>query len=268
MNATTPPHRSRIIAIALVSVIVGAALGTYLVFYLPQAGKNAGHGFAVDSNRVVLVKLPGFNYSVGIWDLQMSNSGNTTVYVNYLIRANGNIAYGNSSKLQPSQKSAITACITFPFMKIHTYEVSIFVTNSSGVSSSDYPLTFINSTQTQFSGQFSSSSSLKASAHNSQFRGNLSNWSLMVSNSDSKPIQFLYAELWNSTTLLSVFPFLCAGGYVQQTPHAQALAPGQSVNGSTQLVPIATGEAYKVYVVAFFSDFSEVIQTYEVRPTA
>ncbi|HEV2226854.1 MAG TPA: hypothetical protein VGR56_08660 [Nitrososphaerales archaeon] len=268
MSETPPRQRSKIIAVALVIVIIGAALGAYFVYYLPQAGKTAKHGFTVESNKMVLVKLPGFNYSNGIWELRMSNSGNATAYVNYLIRLNDNIAYGNSSRLQPGQANTVTVCMNFPFLKSITYEVSIIVTNSSGISSSDYPLTFANSTQAQFSGQFSASSTLRASIYNSEFQRNLSDWNLTVSNNDATSIQFIYAELWNSTSLLAIFPLLCAGGYVQQTAHARPLNLGQSVNGSTQQRPVMVGGAYKVYVVAVYSDFSEVIQTYNIRAIA
>ncbi|HEV2139494.1 MAG TPA: hypothetical protein VGR53_11720 [Nitrososphaerales archaeon] len=265
MSEAAPRHRTKVIAVSLVIVIIGAAVGTYLVYYLPQAGRTGRHGFAVESNRIVLIKLPGFNYSIGIWELRMRNSGNATAYVNYLIRTNDNIAYGNSSRLQPGQENTVNTCMSIPFLKTFTYQVSIIIMNSSGISSSDYPLTFSNSTQTQFSGQFSASSTLRAAVYNNEFQRNFSDWSLTVSNADAKSIQFIYAELWNGTSLLAFFPFLCAGGYVQQTAHAQPLDLGQTFNGSTQQRPVMVGGAFKVYVVVVYSDSSEVIQTYDIR---
>lgn len=272
MNESAPRRRDKIIGIALVSVIVGAAVGTYLFFYLPQTGKMVRHGFAVESNRVVLVKLPGFNYSAfGIWRLQLDNAGNTTDYAVYSIRMNGYIAGGNSSALPPGQRSNITTCMLLPFAKLPTFEVAIFLANSSGTFSANYPVTIQNATQTQYSGQFSVANGLSASAYNSEFKRNVSTWSITVSNLGTKAIDFAYVELWNSTTFLSVFQVLCAGqSYLNN--YGQPLPPGQSASGTRTLFAprstVTAGKTYKVDAVAVYSDFSEVIQTYDIRATA
>jgi hypothetical protein len=268
MSDTAPPHRGKIIAVVLVLVIIGAALGTYLVLHNPlqattttaTTAKLTGHGFAVESNKVVLVKFPGFNYSGGIWQLQLSNNGNSKQFVTYQLLENGNLANGNSSTLQAGQRSNATACLNFA-TESSTYRVSIFVSNSSGTFSKDYPVATQNATQTQYSGQFSATNKLSASA---------SSWSVTITNAGTKPIGFAYAELWNSTKLLSALLVVCAGeSYLNN--YAQPLNQGQSASDTRLFFPsgstVIAGKTYKVDVAAVYSDFSEVIQSYTIQAT-
>jgi hypothetical protein len=271
MSKTIPKrNRTKIIAIVLVLLIIAALTGAYLAFLHPAAEKTRNRSFAVESNKVVLVKLPGLNSSAGIWKLNMTNGGNATAYVNYEIYLGGNLGYGNSSKLPPGQNSNVTACLGPPITKSTTFEVPIFVTNSSGTSSAYYPVALSNATQVPFSGQFSASNKLEASVYNKQFQGNFSSWSITLTNTGAKPILFVFAELWNSTSLLGVSSLLCNLAQVPNNaqPLSQPLAVGHSVNTSRISAPLHANETFKVDVVAAYSDFSEVVQTYEVQSTA
>jgi hypothetical protein len=260
MSETAPPHGGKIITVVLVLVIIGAVLGAYLVFNRSQPEKAASHGLSILSNDVVLVKFPGFSYSGGIWRLQLSNAGNTTDYVSYSFSVNGGLADGNSSTLHPGQQSNVTACLNLPFVKSTMFEVAIFVTNSSGTTSANYPVTTRNATQTQYSGQFSTTNKLSASA---------SSWNITVTNADTKPIGFAYAELWNSTRLLSALLVVCAGeSYLNN--YAQPLNPGQSASDTRLFFPagsVIAGKTYKVEVAAVYSDCAEGIQTYTIQAT-
>jgi len=111
MSGAAPSHSRKIIAAILTLVIIGAVLGSYLAFHLPQPEKAAGQGLTVLSNDVVLVGVTGFNYSGGIWQLLLGNAGDATQHAAYQLFVNGNLADGNSSTLQPGQESNATACM-------------------------------------------------------------------------------------------------------------------------------------------------------------
>jgi len=271
MSETPPGHRSRIIAIVLVLILIGAVPSAYLVFYSSQPKKAPSRGFTVDSNKVVLVELPGFNYSGGIWQLQLSNNGNSKQFATYQLLENGNLADGNSSTLQPGQRINVTVCLNLA-TESSTFRVSIFVSNSSGTFSKDYPVATENATQTKYSGQFTATNDLSVSAYNSEFQRNSSEWSITLHNTNTKPIKFAYAELWSNTTLLSATFLLCAGSSTPPSSYGQSLAPGQATNDTRQLdgtgLAVAAGKTYRVDVVAVYSDFSEVFQSYFVQAKA
>jgi hypothetical protein len=272
MSETPPRDRSKIIAIVLVLILIGAVPSAYLVFYSSQPKKMPSHGLTVDSNRIVLVELPGFNFSGGIWQLELSNTGNAKQHVTYQLFENGNLADGNSSTLEPGQRSNVTVCLNLA-SESNTYRVPIFVSNSSGTFSIDYPVTLENATQTRYSGQFSASNDLRASVYNTAFHRNFSSWSVAVTNTETKPINFAYVELWkNATFLLSVTPLLCTGSSAPPSSYGQPLAPGQSANFTHPLynagLAVTAGNSYRVDVVAVYSDFSEVFQSYVVQAKA
>jgi len=268
MSGAAPSHSRKIIAAVLALVIIGAILGSYLAIHLSQPEKAAGHGLTVLSNDVVLVGVTGFNYSGGIWRLQIGNAGDATQHAAYQLFVNGNLADGNSSTLQPGQESNATACL-IPATKSTAYRVSIFVSNSSGTFSNDYPVARKNATQIRYSGQFTATNDLRASG--SSVQRNFSEWSIVVNNTYTKPIRFAYAELWSNATLLSAAVLLCAGGSTPLSYYDQPLAPGQAANVTRTLYStgpaVAAGEAYKVDVIAVYSDYSEVIQSYAVQAT-
>jgi hypothetical protein len=279
MSETPPRHRSRIIAIVLVLILIGAVPSAYLVFYSSQPKKMPSHGFTVNSNIVIALKIPGYQYSIGIWQLQLNNPGNSNLYATYQILVNGILGYGNTTVLVPGQQTTVTSCLIGPVKQSTSFDVPIFLTNSSGTVVPHYSVTLVNTTQVQFSGQFSATNSLHALVleNTPQTKRNVSTWSVSVSNLGQKPIQFLYAALWNGTQLIASNGLRCAGS-VQfsilglPATYGQALSSGESVNGTHSIQPanslIKPGRTYRVDVIAVYSDYSEVVQSYQVQATS
>ena len=264
----------KVVAGIAVATLLAVALGVYVVSGFPAQGGATTTvtqgGIVVYANNVVTVRLPGLRFSEGVWQLDIGNAGGLAAYATYQINVNGVLAYGNSTTLQPGQRSNITSCLTAPVTSSTTFDVSAFIINSSGLVAPHYPVTLVNTTEVPFSGQFSASSSLQANVHSAEA------WSTAVTNTGKEPIQYLYAELQNGTSVVALDMLRCAG--VAYTPLAGSLysnqpplLPGESVNGTNELsstTSITAGALYTVVVAAVYADFTEVVQTYSVVATS
>jgi hypothetical protein len=269
-------YSRKVFAGMIAATVAAAALGVYLSASFPsQATKTIGGGLEVLSNRVVAVEIPGYQYSIGIWQLELSNSGSTPLYATYQIFVSGGLGYGNSSEIQPGKQATTTSCLIGPISPTTTFDVPIFVTNTTGTVAPHYPVTVVNTTQTSFSGQFSASFGLQSTVFSKQFQRNVSNWSVIVTNTGNKPIQFIMATLWNGSSLIASSQLRCAGSGpwtpALPTDYAQALPPGQTADSTRTIIPsiagISSGKTFRAEITVLYADHSQVTQTYQIQST-
>jgi hypothetical protein len=268
-------YRAKVAAGMIVACVLASSLGVYLALNLPSQAPS-GSQLLVYSNRVVVYTIPGFNstFSEGIWQLELGNGGSSALYATYQLFANGYLGAGNTTMLQPGQRASETSCLIGPVTPSTRFDVPIFVTNSTGIVVPHYPVMVVNTTQKPFSGQFSTTSILRANVYDPLIQQNASLWNISVSNTGNEAIQFLQATLWNGTELIESPQLHCAGSmtYLKGFPqdYGQPLSPGDTANGTGirfMLPPsvITAGSTYRVVVIAVYSDYSEIVQVSEVQ---
>jgi hypothetical protein len=270
-------YKAKVAAGVIAAIVVASALGVYLDLNLPSQAGPSGSGLLVYSNKVVVYDIPrdSTSISLGIWQLELGNGGSSALYATYQIIENGGFAYGGSTKLQPGQRTSIATCL-LGYTPLASFDVPIFVTNSTGVIVPHYPVTIVYTTQVPFSGQFSTTSILRTNVYDPQLQRNVSTWNIAVTNSGKEQIQFLQAILWNGTEIIESPQLRCAGSvpYVSGLPanYSQPLSPGGTAKmgayGST--LPsswILGGRTYKMEIIAVYADYSEVVQSSDVQAT-
>lgn len=207
--------------------------------------------------------------------MELGNGGGSALYATYQIFENGYMPYGNSTKLQPGQRTSIASCLLGPITSSTSFDVPIFVTNATGTVVPHFPVTVVHTTLTPFSGQFSTTSILRANVYDPQFQRNGSIWSIAVTNTGKEPIQFLRATLLNGSVLIESPELRCAGSvpWTSGLPvnYGQPLSPGQTANGTGYRfyanAIILAGRTYKMEITAVYADYSEVIQSSVVQAT-
>jgi len=273
VEETISGYRRKVVAGIVAAALVATTLGIYLTVYFPsQSTQTVGGGLTVVLNKVVAVNIPGFQYSLGIWQLNLANSGTAPLHAAYQIFVNGSLGYGNSTNLQPGEQVSLSSCLVGPVTQTTSFDVPIFVTNSTGTVVPHYPVTVVTTTQDSFSGQFSASYGLQSNVFDQEFQRNVSNWSIKVTNTGNKPIQFVMATLWNGSSLIASTQLRCAGSVPSALPedYGQPLAPGQTANETRTIISatagkVISGESYKAELTVVYADNSQVTQTSEIQ---
>ncbi len=271
--------RSELIAGVLVAVVVAASVGAYVALTFPKESTEVLSPISVYSNRLLVIQSAyGPNqrsFGIPVWQATFRNNENTTLEVNIGLYRNGQPTLFNNTALKPGQVANVSECFITPSLNA-SFVARIFGSSASGVITPEYPVSIVNASIVPFSNQFNVSTHVSTPIYNSTYHVSFNRWSISVSNTGDRPIEYLFAELSNGAEP-SALPFewvqlRCAGSTLfaqfgpQYASYSLAVAPGQTASYVNYRQP-STGYSFSpgmpltVNVLAVYSDGTEVIQS-------